>query len=1033
MKKITPLILLLMCCFYSYAQTTVDCTAGAVNTTYCYVDNDTTSFSFESSDGSNLNLVFNSGQVENTYDELIILDSDGSELYNGYGNAGDLTGLSFQSSGDSITVAINSDFTVNCSEDAFIPWDFDVACSTCANPTVSYTVMDDCDNSGGFFIDVNVSDLGSATSLTLSDDQFSANQNLNATGNVQFGPYANGTNVIINVQNDQDINCSLNSASLTQNVCPQPAPNGVTCASGSSTYIFTEDFNTVGGWTGDLNNGNGSWEIPNGSTSPGTGPNSAFNGSEYMNYEASGNTTAIASAVSPAIDLTEATDGAELSFYMHAYGEDMGTLNVRVGSSASGPFTTLYTFSGEFQTSGAEAWIPIGVNLDAYLGQVIYIEFNHTGTGTGYSGDMSIDYLRIETCGSFCVAPTDITTTAITSSSAGISWVASSGENSWEYVVQVSGSGPPTGSGTSTSSPSVNVNGLDPVTAYDIYVRANCGVDGFSSWSSSSFTTGEDLSSFPVTFTANPIPTTESFDIALVDLNGDFLDDVVSVGSENINVHYQTSGGFTATNIATTPADNSPNWSLAAGDFDRNGFNDLLYGGGSGVTFMQANATGTAYTEVSYPDYVFSQRSNFVDINNDGELDAFVCHDVDPNVVFINDGSGNLTFYQGENPGVLDNGLGLTPGGGNYGTVWIDFDNDRDMDMFIAKCRGGSTTISTNELWRNDGNGVFVNVADSNGWYNTNYPGIGHNNSSNLGDNVQTWSSAWADFDNDGDMDAYIGASNTTNGDSKLMRNNGDGTFTDVTTGSGVLVANLGIENAPADFDNDGNVDILSNGDVLFGNGDLTFTNYSTNMPQSGAIGDANNDGFLDVFRGGQIYFNNTNSNNWVKLNTVGTVSNINGIGARVELVTASGTQIRDVRSGEGFEFMSSLNTHFGLGTETTITSITIYWPSGIIDQIPNPDINTTHNIIEGSTLTVEDQTLADMVIYPNPVKDILTIETAANITDKIATVFDINGRKVLNQKLTSNTLKVSSLQSGIYFLRVESNGKSMKRKFIKQ
>ncbi len=83
------------------------------------------------------------------------------------------------------------------------------------------------------------------------------------------------------------------------------------------------------------------------------------------------------------------------------------------------------------------------------------------------------------------------------------------------------------------------------------------------------------------------------------------------------------------------------------------------------------------------------------------------------------------------------------------------------------------------------------------------------------------------------------------------MMNNGDGSFTDVTAGSGVLDASMGIENAPADFDNDGFVDILSNGDILFNNGDFTFTNYSANMPSSGAIGDANNDGFLDVFRAG--------------------------------------------------------------------------------------------------------------------------------------------------------------------------------------
>ncbi|MEN8885676.1 MAG: ASPIC/UnbV domain-containing protein, partial [Winogradskyella sp.] len=275
--------------------------------------------------------------------------------------------------------------------------------------------------------------------------------------------------------------------------------------------------------------------------------------------------------------------------------------------------------------------------------------------------------------------------------------------------------------------------------------------------------------------------------------------------------------------------------------------------------------------------------------------------------------------------------------------------------------------------------------------------------------------------------------SSTSNGDSKLMRNNGDGTFTDVTAGSGVLDAQLGIENAPGDFDNDGYVDILTNGDILFNNGDFTFTNFSNNVPPTGAIGDANNDGFLDVFRSGQIHINNTNANNWIKINTIGNVSNINGIGARVEINTNAGTQIRDVRSGEGFEFMSSLNTHFGIGTETTINSVTVYWPSGIIDFIPNPTINETLSITEGAFLNVEDVTLSDMVIYPNPVEDILTIETSADLTNRVATIFDINGRKVHSQNLVSNNLRVSNLESGIYFLMLESNGKSMKRKFIKK
>ena len=632
-----------------------------------------------------------------------------------------------------------------------------------------------------------------------------------------------------------------------------------------------------------------------------------------------------------------------------------------------------------------------------------------------------------------CASVTSISVSNINSHSASVNWIAEGTETAWELALVLATEDAPS-SGETTSTNTYSLSDLTPNTNYKVYVRAICPTEGFSNWKSQNFTTGEDTSGYPVTFTTNPINTTGNYDIALVDLNGDFLDDVVSVSANNLNIHYQlASGGFNMVNVPTPQATYSPNWSLAAGDFDRNGYNDLLYGGQGGVTFMKANDTGTGYTEISGSEYVFSQRSHFIDINNDGHLDAFVCHDVEANVYYINDGSGNLQFYQGPSEGVLPNGIGTVPGGGNYGTTWVDYDNDRDMDLFIAKCRGGSTTISTNELWRNDGNGVFVNVADSNNWYSNNYPEAGHDNSSNLGDNVQTWSSAWADFDNDGYMDVFVGASSTANGYSKLMRNNGDGTFTDVTAGSGVLNANLGVENAPADFDNDGYVDILSNGNILFNNGDFTFTTYNDYMPQSGAIGDTNNDGFLDVFRNGKIYLNNANSNNWIKINTIGTLSNINGIGARVEIQTPSGIQIRDVRSGEGFEFMSSLTTHFGIGTNESVESITIYWPSGTVDHITNPAINTTHNIEEGTALSIIDETLVDVSIYPNPVEKELNISTSADIVNKVATVFDVNGKRVMSKKLDSKIIDVANLNSGIYFLRIESEGKSIKRKFIKK
>ncbi len=125
-------------------------------------------------------------------------------------------------------------------------------------------------------------------------------------------------------------------------------------------------------------------------------------------------------------------------------------------------------------------------------------------------------------------------------------------------------------------------------------------------------------------------------------------------------------------------------------------------------------------------------------------------------------------------------------------------------------------------------------------------------------------------------MDGYIGASSTSDGLTKYMRNNGDGTFTDITSSVDLSGTPLGIENAPGDFDNDGHLDIFSNGRILLNGGDgLSFTVLSQTIPQSGAIGDANDDGFLDIFSNG-LFLNNGNDNNWIKIVTIGDQSNRN-------------------------------------------------------------------------------------------------------------------------------------------------------------
>lgn len=535
-------------------------------------------------------------------------------------------------------------------------------------------------------------------------------------------------------------------------------------------------------------------------------------------------------------------------------------------------------------------------------------------------------------------------------------------------------------------------------------------------WNSSGFTfqvTEQEYVAPPLTFMPTQANFTANYKICVVDMNGDYLDDIVGVSGNQITILYQLpEGGFNTVNIPVVSTAYLPSWSLAAGDWDGNGYNDLVYGGGSGITLMLANNTGTGYTPFTSNTYIFSQRTNFVDINNDGNLDIFVCHDVQPNVYFINDSVNGMVFNQG--------GIGDFPSGGNYGSIWFDYDNDGDVDLFISKCRGGNTGAHINELHRNNGDGTFTNVA----------PDIAMN------DPIQTWSSAVGDFNNDGFMDILVGASSFANGGHLLKRNNGDGTFTDVTIGSGFdTFTGTSYEYTAHDFDNDGFIDIYGpNGTVFLNNGDMTFTMF--NSPSNeGPIGDLNNDGFLDVHNDNTIYYNQPNGNNWLKVTLQGVESNRNGIGARIEIHGDWGIQIRDIMSGTGFEYMSTLNAHFGIGQATAITQLVIKWPSGVIDVINNPTINQTAHIVEGQTLSVENPiAVLEFSMYPNPTDNVLNLVSSTD-TFVNAIVYDMSGRVVLNKKLDdAQQVTVATLQSGNYLLQLKSDkGIYTTKRFIKK
>lgn len=548
-------------------------------------------------------------------------------------------------------------------------------------------------------------------------------------------------------------------------------------------------------------------------------------------------------------------------------------------------------------------------------------------------------------------------------------------------------------------------------------------------WTSNGFTFQLTESTYvppiptPISYTTQSIATINStYNNCIVDMNGDNKDDIVGVSANNLRVHYQGVGGtFTYSDYAITGASDMPSWSLAAGDYNRDGFNDLVLGGSSGLTFWQSNASGTAYSNINPSEYIFCQRTNFIDINNDGNLDAFSCHDVAPNVYYLNNGS-NFTHYQsGVTSGAYS--LGVLSTGGNYASIWTDYDNDGDSDMFISKCSGPPC-----ELHRNDGNGVFTDVSNL---AQINYTP------------VQSWSSAVADFDNDGDMDILIG-SNGGSGQSRLYRNNLDTSnsveeaFTNITLGSGWDTNSITNRDYVAyDFDNNGFIDVMSGGNkIMFNQGNNIFS--AANYPAGfslGPIGDLNNDGFLDITNESNIHRAVPNGNNWVKIILQGIQSNRNGIGARVEIYGAWGKQIRDVRSGEGFEFMSTLNTHFGIGTATAITEIKIIWPSGTVDVISNPSPNQTINVIEGNfALSAASFDGKEIKIYPNPTTDYLTIANVETINISLVRIIDATGKTIKTIASNFTKVDVSSLSEGLYILSIETKeGKKFAENFIKK
>ena len=328
----------------------------------------------------------------------------------------------------------------------------------------------------------------------------------------------------------------------------------------------------------------------------------------------------------------------------------------------------------------------------------------------------------------------------------------------------------------------------------------------------------------------------------------------------------------------------------------------------------------------------WSTGVNFADVNGDGWQDIYVSTGVlnqQQDFLFKNNGldeSGQLTFTD------VTKEAGL---GGNHSTfsTWFwDYNNDGWLDIFAASyfrsnTKGDIITDVAKEylgmehgaekgfLYENQRDGTFKNVSSE----------------VNLDKILYSMGANFGDLDNDGFLDIYLGTGNiglNTVLPNKMYRNNEGKSFQDVTTAGGFGNIQKGHGVAFADLDNDGDQDVLISMGGAF-EGDIYQNTFYEN-PHDAL----------------------PNSNNWIKIQLRGDVSNRFGIGSRLEIEIEENRQLRkvykDVNSGGSFG-SSPITQHIGIGSAERVKSLTITWNGNeTVQRIQNLDANNTYLIQEG-------------------------------------------------------------------------------------
>jgi len=432
--------------------------------------------------------------------------------------------------------------------------------------------------------------------------------------------------------------------------------------------------------------------------------------------------------------------------------------------------------------------------------------------------------------------------------------------------------------------------------------------------------------------------------------NDGYLDLFVSNGGQfgnQNNFLYRNNGDstFTKITIGSIVNDGGKSYACTWGDYDNDCYLDLFVANFGQNNYLYHNNGDGTFAKITagtiVNDGMQSIGATWGDYDNDGNLDLFVAN-LGNNLLYHNNGDGTFTK--------ITTGNIVNDGGSSSGGFWGDYDDDGFLDLFVS-----NRWDENNFLYHNNGDSTFTKIISG--------PIVTDGGYSSGG--------SWSDYDNDGALDLLV--PNDGGFKNFLYKNNGDGTFTNITTGSIVNDMYDGYGSSWADYDNDGDLDMFVAHDdgsnyMYANNGDSTFTkiigeNIVSDGGQSIACswGDYNGDGFLDLFVGNGgtsdqnnfLYLNNGNSNNWINIKLIGTISNRSAIGTKVRIKAIINSnpiwQLQEISGQSGRTSQNSLDVEFGLGDAIIIDSLIIDWPSGIQRVDTNVAVNQFIMIEEDS------------------------------------------------------------------------------------